>query len=406
MKAVQFGGGNIGRGFVAEFLHTAGYEVVFVDVVDSVISQLQSTPSYRVVEVGVRGESTRHVSNYRAINSKTNPEAVVAELADADLVTCAVGPNILKFIAPLIARGIDARAASTPLAVIACENAIGASDMLLDHVKEHTSSSRIASLSDRARFANSAIDRIVPMQLPDQGLDVRIEKFSEWVVDQKPFAPFPHPPIDAIHWVDDLLPFIERKLYTVNTGHATAAYFGYVSDKHMVHDALEDPFIRARVHAALEETSRLIVAKFGVDPATQRAYADRIVNRISSRALRDVITRVCRAPLRKVSLRERFIGPASQLAERGDRPDALMLAFEQALRFQRVEGDDESFKLAEILHDFGPYDATAKLTGLSRDHPLFAQAAEHVSNVQNDTISGYQLRRPEQSFLQPIASAH
>ena len=43
-KAVHFGGGNIGRGFVAELLHNSGYEVVFVDVMDSIIEALQKTP--------------------------------------------------------------------------------------------------------------------------------------------------------------------------------------------------------------------------------------------------------------------------------------------------------------------------------------------------------------------------
>ncbi|HXP15206.1 MAG TPA: mannitol-1-phosphate 5-dehydrogenase, partial [Actinomycetes bacterium] len=50
--AVHFGAGNIGRGFVGLLLHRAGYQVVFVDVVDELIDALNRTPSYRVKEVG------------------------------------------------------------------------------------------------------------------------------------------------------------------------------------------------------------------------------------------------------------------------------------------------------------------------------------------------------------------
>ena len=32
MKAVHFGAGKIGRGFIADLIHETGYEITFVDV--------------------------------------------------------------------------------------------------------------------------------------------------------------------------------------------------------------------------------------------------------------------------------------------------------------------------------------------------------------------------------------
>ena len=52
MKAVHFGAGNIGRGFVGLLLHEAGYEVVFADVAEDLITQLAAADSYQVHEVG------------------------------------------------------------------------------------------------------------------------------------------------------------------------------------------------------------------------------------------------------------------------------------------------------------------------------------------------------------------
>ncbi|KAG9646072.1 hypothetical protein KCU64_g10673, partial [Aureobasidium melanogenum] len=115
MKAIHFGGGNIGRGFVAEFLHNSGYEVVFVDVMDAIINALQQNKSYTVTEVGTSDTKSKTIDNYRAINSKTDEDKVVEEIATADIVTCAVGPNILKFIAPVIARGIENRKKDSPV---------------------------------------------------------------------------------------------------------------------------------------------------------------------------------------------------------------------------------------------------------------------------------------------------
>jgi mannitol-1-phosphate 5-dehydrogenase len=383
-KAVHFGGGNIGRGFVAEFLHTAGFEVVFVDVMDSIISSLQNTKSYQVTEVSEEGESTKTITNYRAINSKTHESDVIKEIATAQVVTCAVGPKILKFIAPVIAKGIDARTDSTPLAVIACENAINATDTLHDFIKDNTAPDRVDSLPDRARFANSAIDRIVPAQAPDAGLNVRIEKFYEWAVEKTPFGKFGHPEIPAIHWVDHLEPYIERKLFTVNTGHATAAYYGYHLGKKTIAEALKDNYIRGIVRNVLQETAALIVDKHEISATEQQEYVETIIARISNPYLEDSVERVGRAPMRKVSRKERFIGPAAQLAERGGKFDSLMGSVEMALRFQNVEGDEESVELAKVLKENSPPDAAVHLTGLNRDHPLFPHVVKVVDGVQSD----------------------
>lgn len=61
-------------------------EVVFVDVLDSIIDQLQKASSYTVTEIGGEGEKVNTIKNYRAINSKTHEADVVDEIATADLV--------------------------------------------------------------------------------------------------------------------------------------------------------------------------------------------------------------------------------------------------------------------------------------------------------------------------------
>ncbi|KAL2834318.1 mannitol-1-phosphate 5-dehydrogenase [Aspergillus cavernicola] len=383
-KAIHFGGGNIGRGFVGEFLHEAGYEVVFVDVVDDLISSIQKTPSYDITEISEEGEKTKTITNYRALNSKTQEAEVVDEIASADIVTCAVGPRILQFIAPVIAKGLDARTLSHPLTVIACENAINATDTLRGHIEKKTSSENLAS---RAVFANCAIDRIVPNQPPNNGLNVRIEKYYEWVVEETPFKKqgVEHPKVSAIHWVENLGPYIERKLFTVNTGHATTAYYGHISNKKTIADALHDSDIRATVHKVLDETASLIINKHGISEQEQKEYVDKIIGRISNPYLEDNIERVGRAPLRKLSRSERFIGPASELAERGLKFDALLGAIEQALRFQNVPGDEESAELAKILKEQTAEEATGNLTGLEKDHPLYSHVLERVKTVQGES---------------------
>ncbi|KAL2153748.1 hypothetical protein VTH82DRAFT_4903 [Thermothelomyces myriococcoides] len=389
-KAVHFGAGNIGRGFVACFLHNSGYEVVFAEVNDATVSKLNSEPSYRVIEVGADGTSESIITNYRAINSRTHEADLIREIATADLVTCSVGPHILKFIAPVIAKGIDARSPElAPVAVIACENAIGATDTLAGFIKspENTNPDRLADYDKRARFANSAIDRIVPAQDPNAGLDVRLEKFYEWVVDSTPFADLSPPEIEGVHWVNNLQPFIERKLFTVNTGHATAAYHGYYRGKSTVYDALQDREIQEEVKKALKNTADLITQKHGIPREEQQAYVDKIVRRIGNPHLEDAVERVGRAPLRKLGRKERFIGPAAELAEHGKDYAALLDAVEMAFRFQKVEGDDESFQLAEIMEKNSPEDVVKQVCGLQSNEKLFPAVVDVVKRVQADILS-------------------
>ena len=61
-------------------------KVVFVDVMDKLIEQLQQTPKYTVTEIGGDGDKVNTVTNYRAINSKTHEADAIKEISSADLV--------------------------------------------------------------------------------------------------------------------------------------------------------------------------------------------------------------------------------------------------------------------------------------------------------------------------------
>jgi mannitol-1-phosphate 5-dehydrogenase len=377
MKAIHFGAGNIGRGFVGLLLHEAGYEVVFADVNAELIDALTKAPSYTVHEVG-EVSTTHVVDNFRALNSAAQEAELIEEIATADVVTTAVGPNILKFVAPAIAAGIARRdAARPPLAVMACENAINATDQLAEHVRGALDEQVSAELGTRAVFANTAVDRIVPGQAADAGVDVTVETFYEWVIERSAFQDAP-PEIPGATFVDDLEPYIERKLFTVNTGHATVAYFGYAAGKRKISDAIATPEVADSARRVLEETSALLVAKHGLDEEEQRAYREKILTRFTNPALPDTVERVGRQPLRKLSRNERFIGPAAELAEQGTRPVALLEAIGALLKFDVAE-DDQAVELQRLLRESAPDAFVGDVCGLDHTHPLFADVVDVVA---------------------------
>ncbi|WP_150307881.1 mannitol-1-phosphate 5-dehydrogenase [Planctomonas psychrotolerans] len=384
MKAVHFGAGNIGRGFVGLILHNAGYEVVFADVNADLIGQLAEAPEYRVHQVGA-DERSWTVDDFRAIDSSADPEGLAAELATADVITTAVGPNILRFVAPAIAAGLSARAADAPrVAVMACENAINATDTLRDEIVaalDGAAPDGDRAALDRAVFANTAVDRIVPNQAPGTGLDVTVEDFFEWVIERPPFGDAV-PRIPEATFVDDLEPYIERKLFTVNTGHATVAYHGFARGAVSQSDAMALPEVADEVRAVLGETSRLLVEKHGLDPKEQQAYLQKNLTRFENPALADTVERVGRQPLRKLGRHERFVGPAAELAERGLPFDALVRAMGAALRFD-VPEDPQSVELRELLASASPDEFVRQVTGLDEASPVFDALVPVVADAKN-----------------------
>ncbi|WP_426181738.1 mannitol-1-phosphate 5-dehydrogenase [Microbacterium sp. TWP3-1-2b2] len=377
MKAVHFGAGNIGRGFVGLLLHEGGYELVFSDVAGALVDAINQTDSYTVHEAGPGGVD-RKVTGYRAVNSQTDPDAAADEVATADLVTCAVGPTVLRFIAPTIVAGLKRRSPDLgPLKIMACENAIGATDQLRAEIEKLD-----RSAADRAVFANTAVDRIVPAQPADGGVDVTVEPYFEWAIESGPFGD-DLPSIPGAHFVDDLGPYIERKLFTVNTGHAATAYFGAQAGHARISDALADPLIAARVGAALEETSAVLSVVHGLDPDELAEYRATILERFRNPELVDTVQRVGRQPLRKLSRNERFIGPAVQAAERGLSTSALVAAVAAAVAFDDAS-DEQSVELQRMLRTEDADVLTATVTGLEPEHPLFGAVHEVFAARQEE----------------------
>jgi mannitol-1-phosphate 5-dehydrogenase len=212
MKALHFGAGNIGRGFIGLILSRAGYAVTFSDVNQELVNALQQRGEY-TVELANENKDQEMVSGVKAIDGR-ELQTVAETVVEADLITTAVGVTVLKRIAPGIAEGLEQRRRAgpvqKPLHIIACENAIGGSAQLKDHVYALLDEQARAFADQYVYFPNSAVDRIVPIQNHEDPLHVQVEPFYEWVVDRSQMAPA-FKPIDGIIYVEDLEPYIERK---------------------------------------------------------------------------------------------------------------------------------------------------------------------------------------------------
>ena len=374
MKAVHFGAGNIGRGFIGEILAKNGYEITFVDINDTIIEALKQRQSY-TIELADESKEQMTIQKVTGLNNATQPEDVVSAIAQADLVTTAIGPNILPRIAPLIAQGIQQRQKQNnqqPLDVIACENMIGGSTFLGEEVKKHTTD--LAFLQQKIGFPDAAVDRIVPKQHHADPLFVQVEPFSEWVVQAAGCKSAIR--LNGVNYVENLEPYIERKLFSVNTGHATVAYTGALQGYDTIDEAMQDYLVVAQLRSVLQETGRLLVEKWGFDETEHQAYIQKIIQRFQNKYISDAIRRVARTPLRKLGAQERFIRPILELEKFKIMPFHLIETIGMIFNYYDPT-DEQSRQLHEMLSQKGTEKTIAEVTGIS-DKQLLQQIKQTV----------------------------
>lgn len=375
MKAVHFGAGNIGRGFIGEILHQNNFEVTFIDVNDTIIQALLTRKEYTI---GLADESKEKIliDQVSGINNQLAPEAVINAITKASIITTAIGPNILPYIAEIVAQGIEARKTAgitEPIDVVACENMIRGSTYFKTEVAKYIENQDY--FEQFVGFPDAAVDRIVPEQKHEDVLYVEVEPFSEWIINRTQVKN-QLIQLHGVQYVDDLEPYIERKLFSVNTGHATVAYtaawFGYAT----IDEAMEDTLVLAQLKAVLTETGRLLVAKWGFDQEKHEAYIEKIIHRFQNIYISDAISRVARTPIRKLGAQERFIRPIREMHERKMESPHLLATVGMILNYNDPN-DAESKKIQEMIRQKPLEMVINEITGIT-DIELIEKIKENV----------------------------
>ena len=376
-QAVHFGAGNIGRGFIGALFSQSGYHVTFVDIAEQIINKLNEEKQYNVVLATEQKESAT-IDNVSGLNNLHQADEVIDTIVNSTYLTTAIGPNILPRIAPLIAQGIAKRVASTDenLYVIACENQIGATDILKEHIMENLDEETKAKLEGRVYFFNSAVDRIVPIQDQDS-LDVLVEPYYEWVVETKESIP----PVNGMTIVEDLAPFIERKLFTVNTGHAVIAYFGYLQGKETIDKTLADEQIAKQVKETLKETGAYLVKQYGLDEEEHMAYINKNIERFKNPFLNDGVTRVGRAPIRKLGPEDRLVRPTTEAQKAGLPYSNLAKAIAAALLFDFAE-DEQAMEIQNMIKEDGVAAVLKKVSGLDEESAITEEVIQQYEMLK------------------------
>ncbi|MBP6102489.1 MAG: mannitol-1-phosphate 5-dehydrogenase, partial [Leptotrichiaceae bacterium] len=352
MEALHFGAGNIGRGFIGKLLSEAGYRVNFVDINEAVIKSLEANGEY-IVEVVGETATKEVVKNVNGIFS-TDTDAILKVGNETGIITMAVGPNVLPIIAKTVAKIIKNRKElnnTNFLNVIACENMIKGSSFLKEKVLAELSEEEAKYVDSYVAFVDSAVDRIVPPT--DSGITdptyVMVEEFYEWIVDKNQIKG--NLEIKGMIKVDNLMAYLERKLFTLNTGHAITAYIGKSKGIATVDESIMDPEVRAIVVGAMKESGEVLINRYSFVREEHYKYIEKILKRFENKYLKDDVSRVGRQPIRKLGKNERLIKPLLGTIEYNLPNDNLLQGIIYALKFDGE--DEESIKLKGMLKEKG-----------------------------------------------------
>jgi mannitol-1-phosphate 5-dehydrogenase len=382
MKAVMYGAGNIGRGFIGALMSQSGYEVCFVDVDRELVDRINAAGAYTLRVIDNEGYKDTLITNIIAVDGRDG-DAVTQAIAGCDLVATAVGARILPRIAPLVARGLKLRfnGSHAPLSIIICENLMDADKLLEELLLKELDGEERAKFHSGVGLVEASIGRMVPVQTEEMRrgdpLRVCVEGYSFLPVDRDAFKGeipkmaglVPYSPFDF---------YLRRKLYLHNMGHAGCAYLGLYTGKTYIYEAIAEENIELITQCAMLESIAALSTKYSVPFKSLWDNAADLLYRFGNRALGDSCAREGGDIRRKLAADDRLIGAARLCLSQAIKPVYIALNAAAALhRFLLEEGRDQSEETAE--------EALEELSGLGkgdelsvmilRFYPLFARGA-------------------------------
>lgn len=368
-KALHFGAGNIGRGFIGEMLHRNDFATCFVDVNQAMIDDLNKNNKYKIYRID-ENKSSVEITNVSALHAG-DTAGIIEYAMNADLITTSVGVENLGRIAEVLAQALTKRAKETQkiIDVIANENAINATNMLKEEIFKHLSDSDKALVEQYTGFVNSAIDR-VSLSEEENGLPVPlVEPYCEWVMNETEIKNHDLGKFKDVVYVSEMLQAISRKLYLVNGSHAAAAYLGYLHGKETVQDALKDQKIYDLIFNLMQESIDGLVGEYNMDKQYLNDFAQKTLGRHTNPMMSDEVNRVGRSPIRKIGANERIVGSLLSLNKQGKPTTYAEKVLATAL-YYNDSTDEESQEIQQSIQNVGISGTLKKYSGINDDAVL------------------------------------
>jgi fructuronate reductase len=279
----------------------------------------------------------------------------------------------------LVLAMADRRATGTPPPTVLSLDNLPANGHTLRGVVLDLAAQTDQSLAEwidaRVRFPCSMVDRIVPALTDPAGRTVRVEPYSQWVVEREWSSP--RPPLEqvGVTVVDDVAPWETLKLRILNGMHTAAAHFGLSHGLTTVDQVVANPDGRQLLERVASETAEVLEPPPGVDVV---AYIATTLARFANAALGHRCEQIATDTSQK--LPQRLLTTVRLRLARGLPVDAIadVLALWAWCTVHHPVRDPLTPRFADIAHAHS-HDPAALATALVGLEPIFGDLAGNAT---------------------------
>lgn len=341
-QAVIYGAGNIGRGFAAQLLHESGYDIIFIDVDENTVNNINKYEEYPIYIANPDGYKRIVINRISAVNGN-DIKSTVQAVSIADVMITCVGVNALPYIVSPIAEGIKLR--SSPLTIILCENKIDADTFLNDLVAKETDTANVSFVRTSVGCMVPAVSEEIRKMHP---LAIAVERYKTLYADKNGFK---HgiPDIKHLQIAENFQLCMQQKLYMHNMSHAATAYFG--KKYKYVYEAIRDSDVKFRVMSALMESANALASEYKIDVYKDlMPFVFELLRRYDNKLLGDTTERVGRDTKRKLSYNDRLSGALRLCVKHGIKAIYIKQAMIAGMEFE-PESELGKFYIENGFHE-------------------------------------------------------
>lgn len=315
-KVLIIGAGRTGRGMLGEMFFLDGYyELIFADYNMSLVDELKTQGYYDVKKTNLSsGESsTTRVTTFKVYHTIRDRKEYLDAIVEATIVLTAVFPDAFEQVAIDLADGINLRAKSgnnSPILILLGSNYVGHHEAFFPIIWDRLSEKARDYYDHRVSLVGINANRKVTHG--DQNLNGKLSLFGDdkkiLQVDNKIHHKDIYLP-EFIKLVENLDSLMAEKIWSANLEHCAFGFLGAFYGYETINQAVMNARVKSLAYYAWKESRRALQIKFRF-PIPSLEVKQKEYQNFTNLYFHDKISRIARDPIRKLSRRDRFIGPA------------------------------------------------------------------------------------------------